>query len=110
MAPKTAEPKSKRSSKKGSDDGALLSREQQRDILAVGLLALALFILLSLVPVSWLGSRGFDWFPSGNAMGEVGAVIATLFGAGIGVASVLLPALVVVAGLRAGDWLPVLWG
>ncbi len=33
----------------------MLRREQQREILAIGLLALALFVLLALLPVSVLG-------------------------------------------------------
>jgi hypothetical protein len=38
----------------------MLSREQQREILAIGVLALALFVLLSLLPVNLLGERGVE--------------------------------------------------
>lgn len=83
----------------------MLNREQQRDILAIGILALALFVLLSLLPVSVLGSRGLVWFPSGNTMGLAGGVVRALLLAFVGVSAVLVPALMVVGGLRAGEWL-----
>ena len=35
----------------------MLTREQKQEILAVGLLALALFVLLSLFPVAIIGGR-----------------------------------------------------
>ena len=40
----------------------MLSREQQREIFAVALLAAALAIVLSLVPVEMLGATGEDRF------------------------------------------------
>ena len=69
----------------------MLSREQQREMLAVGLLALALFTLLALVPISLLGERGAEWFPSGNALGVVGGVIDALLTAFLGAAAFLVP-------------------
>jgi S-DNA-T family DNA segregation ATPase FtsK/SpoIIIE len=83
----------------------MVSREQQREILAVGLLALALFVLLALVPVRLVGERADIWFPSGNAMGVLGGTLRGLLTALFGVAAWLVPALLVVAGLRSGDWL-----
>jgi S-DNA-T family DNA segregation ATPase FtsK/SpoIIIE len=83
----------------------MVSREQQREILAVGLLALALFVLLALVPVRLVGERADMWFPSGNAMGVLGGTLRGLLTTLFGVAAWLVPALLVVAGLRSGDWL-----
>ena len=83
----------------------MLTREQQREILAIGLLALAAFTLACLVPVSVLGERGGEWFPSGNAMGVVGGALRALLGAFFGVSAYLVPPLLVVAGLRAGEWM-----
>jgi S-DNA-T family DNA segregation ATPase FtsK/SpoIIIE len=83
----------------------MLSREQQREILAIGLIALALFALLSLVPVTIFGARGFEWFPRGNFMGLVGGAVGGLLRAFLGEAAYIVPPLMVVGGLRAGGWL-----
>ena len=83
----------------------MLSREQQREILAVGLLALAVFTLVSLVPVSTFGERGVEWFPSGNTMGVVGGALKSWLLAFLGGSAVLAPLLLVIAGLRSGDWM-----
>ncbi|MFC1660685.1 DNA translocase FtsK [Gemmatimonadota bacterium] len=82
----------------------MLTREQQRELLALALLALAVLLLLALIPTSVLGSRGEAWFPSGNAMGTVGGTLQALCFFALGLASLLLPALIAVAGLRSGDW------
>ena len=87
----------------------MLSRDQQREILALGLLALSLFVLLALIPVQALGEWGAAWFPSGNAMGVLGGQVRGLLTAFFGGAAVLVPALLLVAGLRAGDWLSEGW-
>ncbi|MDP2955446.1 MAG: DNA translocase FtsK 4TM domain-containing protein, partial [Longimicrobiales bacterium] len=83
----------------------MMSREQQREILAVGLLALALFTLLALIPVSIVGERAGEWFPSGNAMGVVGGALDALLVAFLGASAFLVPPLLVVAGLRSGEWM-----
>jgi hypothetical protein len=83
----------------------MLNREQQREILAVGLLALALFLLLSLVPVSFLGPRADVWVPSGNAMGVVGATVGTLLFAFLGHSALLVPVLLFLGGLWSWGWL-----
>jgi S-DNA-T family DNA segregation ATPase FtsK/SpoIIIE len=83
----------------------MLSREQQREILAIGLIALALFALLSVVPVTILGVRGYEWFPRGNFMGLVGGAVNGLLRAFLGEAAYIVPPLMVVGGLRAGGWL-----
>jgi DNA segregation ATPase FtsK/SpoIIIE, S-DNA-T family len=87
----------------------MVEREQQREILAVGLLALALFVLLSLVPVSVVGERAGEWFPSDNAMGVVGGVIRGLLAAFFGRTAYLVPVLLTFSGLRVGEWLSTSW-
>ncbi len=86
-----------------------MSREQRLEMLSLGLLALALFLVLALVPISVLGERGGEWFPSGNTMGTVGATAAALLGAFVGSLRYLVPPLFILAGLRAGGWLSVRW-
>ncbi len=91
----------------GRGEGSFLSRTQKSAILAVGLLVLALFVLLALVPVSLLGARGEAWFPSGNAIGLVGARIQGLTVAALGVAAFALPILLMLGGLLAGGWITI---
>ena len=95
-------PKSK---KGGSSPPELLDAGQKREILAYVLVALAVLLGLSLVPVSWLGERGIEWFPSGNLIGIVGATVSTLLTTGFGLASLLLPVLLLALGLDRGGWL-----
>ena len=83
----------------------MLSQEQQRDMMAVGLLALALFVLLALVPVSILGERGGEWFPSGNALGVVGGALDRALRSFLGYSAFFIPPLIGLGGLRSGDWL-----
>ena len=87
----------------GSSPG--LGSAQWRELLALALLALALFLLLALVPVSALGSRVGAIFPSGNAIGRVGVTTAEGMWTALGAAAVLIPALLLLGGLRAGGWL-----
>jgi S-DNA-T family DNA segregation ATPase FtsK/SpoIIIE len=87
----------------------MLNRDQQREILAIGLLALALFVLLALAPTSLLGSRGDGWFPSGNLMGAVGGALKALLVYYLGLSSVFIPILLALAGLRSGDWMSPPW-
>ena len=87
----------------------MLSQKQQRDIMAAGLLALALFLFAALIPVSVLGPRGVDWFPSGNMVGVVGETVQRVLTSLLGVAAFFLPGLLLLGGLRAGEWLSVGW-
>jgi len=87
----------------------MLSRDQQRELLAVGLLVLAVFVLLALTPVEIMGVRGHQWFPSGNFMGSVGDGLQAILFYFLGLASFLLPVLLALAGLRSGDWLSRAW-
>jgi len=82
----------------------MLTQEQRREIMAVGLMAVALLLLLSLLPVSIFGARGAQWFPSGNMIGVLGGTLQGLLVAFVGGSAVLVPLLLGVGGLRAGDW------
>ncbi len=83
----------------------MLSREQQREMGAFGLLAVALFLLLALFPPQLLGSWGVERFPSGSVVGAVGARIRGVLVGFAGAASVLVPALVALGGLHLGGWM-----
>ena len=77
--------------------------------MAAGLLALALFLLAALIPVSVLGPRGAEWFPSGNMVGVVGETVQRVLTILVGVAAFFLPGLLLFGGLRASEWLSVGW-
>ena len=83
----------------------LLSAERQREVLAVGLLALAFFTLLSLLPIQLFGVRAAEWFPSGNPMGIVGGRLRSWLQDGLGSGAALVPILLAMVGLRLGEWL-----
>ena len=87
----------------------MLSQKQQRDIMAVGLLALGLFLLAALIPVSVLGPRGAEWFPLGNMMGVVGETVRRVLHTLVGIGAFFLPGLLVLGGLRASELLSVGW-
>ena len=82
----------------------MLKPDQTREIVGVGLIALALLMLLALTPVEVLGTLGVDWFESGNVMGPLGGLIQRgtvyVFGSAAG----LLPFLVGLAGVYFGGW------
>lgn len=83
----------------------MLSKEQQQEIIAFGLLALALFVLLSLAPVAVFGVRAEQWFPSGNMMGRIGLGVQGGLALSFGKASFVVPALFALGGLQFGGWL-----
>ncbi len=83
----------------------MLSKEQQQEIIAFGLLALALFVLLSLIPIAVFGVRAEEWFPSGNMMGKIGLGVRGGLALSFGKASFVVPALFALGGLRFGGWL-----
>jgi S-DNA-T family DNA segregation ATPase FtsK/SpoIIIE len=96
--------KKKRKNKKG-----LLNQEQRREILALGVLGVALFLFLVLIPTSLLGEAGETWFPSGNLMGAVGAAVQAVLYFVFGIGTLLIPGLLMVGGLRLGGWLSTNW-
>ncbi|HYW06020.1 MAG TPA: DNA translocase FtsK 4TM domain-containing protein, partial [Longimicrobium sp.] len=74
-----------------------LDERQRRELWGLGLLALALLLALSLLPVGLLGSAGARWFPTDNVVGVVGGWLkAGTFGF-LGIGAVALP-------LLAGMW------
>ena len=77
----------------------------QRTILGIGLLALGLFVLLSLVPVDLLGEGLAALFPSGNVVGPVGGLIAGGLAGVFGVSAVIGSALLGVWGAWSIAWL-----
>ncbi|MDE3002730.1 MAG: DNA translocase FtsK [Gemmatimonadota bacterium] len=104
-APKKKASKSGRSRKRSGGDG-LLSREQQREILAVALFGVSLLFLLSLFPVGVFGARSLEWFPSGNMIGVVGGTIRGLLVAFVGGSAVVVPVVIACLGLWSGEWMP----
>ncbi|HEU5209959.1 MAG TPA: DNA translocase FtsK 4TM domain-containing protein [Longimicrobiales bacterium] len=97
----------------------MLTESQRRQLLGLAILALALFVGLSLIPVSLFGDGARALFPDGNIMGVLGAAIARVgfgvFGAGI----LLVPVVLVLSGARlfgrlehssAGRWAAFLAG
>ncbi|MYH49501.1 MAG: DNA translocase FtsK [Gammaproteobacteria bacterium] len=93
-----------RGRKRAREEGAFLSSSQKSDILALSLVVLALFLLLALFPVSVLGARAQAWFPSGNAIGLLGARFREAATGALGAAAFALPVLLTLGGLRAGAW------
>ncbi|MDH3208360.1 MAG: DNA translocase FtsK, partial [Gemmatimonadota bacterium] len=83
----------------------MVTLEQRREIGGVALLAIALSFLLSLLPVTVLGTRGVAWFPSGNMMGPAGGAIRGVLSFIFGVSAYLTPAIFAMLGLHTGDWL-----
>src|SRR5690606_39589612 len=83
----------------------MLTESQRRQLLGLAILALALFVGLSLIPVSLFGDGARALFPDGSIMGVLGAAIARVgfgvFGAGI----LLVPVVLVLSGARLFGWL-----
>lgn len=86
------------------DGQIMLTRAQRQQILGVCLLALALFVLLSLLPDSWFGG-GDEW----NPMGIIGWTLGDFLYALIGHSSFLLPVLLLFLGLHIGEWIKEEW-
>lgn len=104
---KATPPKKSTSRRKTSTtgQGALLTSDQRRDLSAVLLFALALFVSAALVPVDWFGARGTEWFPSGNLVGLIGGLVSGLLVSATGLAAPVVPVLLVLTGLGVGQWL-----
>jgi DNA segregation ATPase FtsK/SpoIIIE, S-DNA-T family len=83
----------------------MVKPEYQKELMGMGLLALALFVLLALIPVHLLGAGAAEWFPSGNLLGPVGRAFMEgglgLAGSGI----LAFPFVIALAGLWIGRWL-----
>ncbi len=98
--------KSKRKKKKKG----LLSQDPRSEILALAVLAVAVFLFLVLFPTQLLGEFGEAWFPSGNVMGAIGAGIQAVVHYLFGFSSILIPGLLTIGGLRVGEWMGRNWG
>ena len=83
----------------------MLSREQRREIAAVAALGVAVLCLLSLFPAELFGSRSLEWFPSGNMVGVFGVTIRDILFSVVGVASVIVPVVVIFLALQLGGWM-----
>jgi DNA segregation ATPase FtsK/SpoIIIE, S-DNA-T family len=83
----------------------MVKPEQRSEMVGVALLALALVLLLALLPVALLGSAGARWFPSGNMIGVVGRTLQEATWGVFGLGAGLLPVVAALAGLLAGGWM-----
>lgn len=79
--------------------------EKRSELGGVGLLVLAVFMLLCILPVGALGGLGAAWFPSGNVMGPLGSIIRRGAVGVLGVAAGLLPVLIALGGLALAGWI-----
>ena len=104
MSPKKKTSKRGRS-KKNKDRNSLLSREQQREVAAVAVLGIAVLFSLSLFPAEVFGSRSLVGFPSGNMVGVFGVTIRDILFSLVGVASVIVPVVVIFLGLQLSGWM-----
>jgi S-DNA-T family DNA segregation ATPase FtsK/SpoIIIE len=105
VARKKAAKGAKGGDKEAPDKAPVLDRELQGELLALALFALALIVLLTLVPVTAMGAGVARVFPAGNAIGPVGGLVAAALWRALGLSAVLVPPLLTLFGLRAGDWL-----
>jgi S-DNA-T family DNA segregation ATPase FtsK/SpoIIIE len=81
----------------------MLSRRQRLQLMGLALLALALFIALSLVP---LGSPPPASFPEGNIMGVLGRGLSVAGLSALGVGFIPVPILFALGAAAAFGWLP----
>lgn len=92
----------------------MFSDTQKRELLGLALLALTVFLVLSLIPPSAFGETGILLFPSGNVMGALGAILAEHGWRLLGVGLPLLPLIPAVAGAACFGWIgrasAVRWG
>ncbi len=78
-----------------------LDDRQRRELWGLGLLALALLLALSLVPVGLFGATGMRLFPTGNVVGVAGSWLARATLSFLGAGAVALPVLAALWGLVA---------
>ncbi|NIN70543.1 MAG: cell division protein FtsK [Gemmatimonadetes bacterium] len=71
----------------------------QRILIGIGLIAVGLFTLLSVVPVELFGAGARGLFPSGNIAGPVGAAVAGTLVGSFGVSAAVVPLLPIVWGI-----------
>ena len=83
----------------------MLSEEQRRELLGVGLLALTVLLGLSLVPLSLFGEGAATAFPRGNLMGGLGALFSRWGFRALGAGLPLVVAVPALAGAGCFGWL-----
>jgi DNA segregation ATPase FtsK/SpoIIIE, S-DNA-T family len=83
----------------------MVSTPQRRQILGISLFALAIFTLLSLLPVATLGGAAGRLFAEGNVMGVLGALFAAGGTIAFGIGVILVPAVLAVAGTACFEWI-----
>lgn len=82
----------------------MLSEKQKRDLLGLSLLALAVFLALSLVPASVMGAAVTRMFPSGNMMGVLGDVLSRGLVALLGAGAPVVPLFALLGGAACFGW------
>ena len=78
--------------------------KRQRDLLALLLVTVGVFIGVAVFPYHWLSDGAGSWFPSGNPMGLVGGALQTLLFAGLGAGTLAVPIGFFLAGAGVGQW------
>ncbi|HEX6940350.1 MAG TPA: DNA translocase FtsK [Longimicrobiales bacterium] len=81
-----------------------MSEKQKRELLGLALLALAIILILSLVPPAVLRAAGAASFPAENIMGVAGAAFARYGYAILGAGAPLLPLLPLIGGATCFGW------
>jgi S-DNA-T family DNA segregation ATPase FtsK/SpoIIIE len=81
----------------------MLNEKKRRELLGLSLLALGVFTLLSLIPVSVI-PNGTNIFASGNIMGVLGRVFANIAYGVFGVGALSIPIIIVLSGSASFDW------
>ncbi|UCC82314.1 MAG: DNA translocase FtsK 4TM domain-containing protein [Gemmatimonadota bacterium] len=71
----------------------------QRILIGIGLIAVGLFTLLSLIPVELFGEGARGLFPSGNIAGRVGAEVAGTLVGSFGVSAAVVPLFPIIWGV-----------
>jgi S-DNA-T family DNA segregation ATPase FtsK/SpoIIIE len=71
----------------------------QRILIGIGLIAVGLFTLLSLIPVDLFGEGARGLFPSGNIAGPVGAAVTGTLVGSFGVSAAVVPLLPIIWGI-----------
>ena len=79
----------------------MLNEKKRRELLGLSLLALSVFTLLSLIPLS----PDNGWFASGNIMGVLGRWFAAGAYGVLGVGAVSIPLIVALSGSACFEWI-----
>jgi len=79
----------------------MVTERQRQQLLGLGLLALAVFTALSLIPVA---SFAPETFPDGSIMGVLGRVLARAGTRALGLGMLLVPVLLAIAGAASWGW------